>query len=1050
MPAIHRATASQPVILEARHLFANWGFGDGDMLSEHPMFLEAESALTEQEVCHRDVLEGLITRYLLPKLPASIKTERYSSHNPVRVCDDARSRREEFDGVSVEISRQQLDDVILEQIRSQPKAPLRAVRGGRRRADRQFTAPKRRPVRQRQLPIDDELIIDNFAGGGGTSEGLEQAFGRPVDVAINHDPEALAMHAINHPHTLHLCESVWDVNPVKVTRGRPVGLVWLSPDCKHFSKAKGATPVSKNIRGLAWVGMRWVATTKPRVLMLENVEEFQDWGPLMQVEHSWVDDFGERQKKLVWLPDPKKKGVTFQSFVRQLRGHGYEVDWRELRACDNGAPTIRKRLFLIARRDGLPIVWPEQTHAEPTRQEVIAGLMAPQRTAADCIDFTLLAQSIFGRKRDLARNTLRRVAKGLWRQVLTKAEPFLVNTRNGERVGQDPRVRSIDEPYWTVTGQGSQGAVSQPVLAPFMAGAGGPTYAGKPVGIDQPFGTLTTENHRAAIASHLQPIGAPFLTEHANSSNQRTMPADEPLRTICAQVKGGHFSLVESHLAPLIVTNTTGHPGAGVDQPLPTVTTGGHHALVAPVIAPLRGTEESHLAGDDIEQPLSTISAGGTHHALASACMEALYLTKFNTGSIGSGLDEPVRTITAGGTPKRPSTGIQMGLVGAELVQTDARHVPFIAGLAHGSHADRPDAGDRSHDVDEPLRTIHAGGGNQAVVAAHLVDMGHGESSKSGAKRWSHGVRGLDMPLNTVTASGATSALAAVHLTHLTHHGNRNGYSPDEPVKTVTGAHRGEQAIVAACLEQAYGGFAVDNNGRAVDEPVSTIMSKGANQRLISAYLEQANGGFYRGEGRPANEPMATVCASGSKKMLVTAYMVQQPQGLDEVDPAAPAARRGRRAKVTRVSQKEVQTSHSIWVPEDFLTPDQRERAKLCAQLLHEHLPEQFPEPAELILVFQQGRWWVVADITLRMLKPRELFAAQGFPASYVIHEIPDPALLFRNGVQVANPLEIPRIPLSATAQVRMCGNSVSPYQSYALAKANFRHEDAYRMQAAA
>ncbi len=243
------------------------------------------------------------------------------------------------------------------------------------------------------LAFPGELIIDNFAGGGGTSTGLEAAFGRPVDIAINHDPEALAMHAINHPHTQHLCESVWEVDPIAVTGNQPVGLVWLSPDCKHFSKAKGGTPVAKHIRGLAWVGMRWVALCKPRVLMLENVEEFQTWGPLL------VGADGTAR------PDPARKGKTFQSFVRQLRAHGYAVDWRELRACDNGAPTIRKRLFLIARRDGLPIQWPEQTHAAPTDRRVLAGKLAPYRTAADCIDFSLEAASIFDRQRPLATNT---------------------------------------------------------------------------------------------------------------------------------------------------------------------------------------------------------------------------------------------------------------------------------------------------------------------------------------------------------------------------------------------------------------------------------------------------------------------------------------------------------------------------------------------------------------------------------------------------------------------------------------------------------------------
>lgn len=699
----------------------------------------------------------------------------------------------------------------------------------------QVTAPPQ--PRQASLAFPHELIVDNFAGGGGTSEGLEQAFGRPVDIAINHDPEALAMHAINHPHTRHLCESVWDVDPIQVTGNQPVALVWLSPDCKHFSKAKGATPVSKNIRGLAWVGMRWVALTKPRVLMLENVEEFQDWGPLMQVE---------RDGEQVWMPDPSKRGVTFQSFVRQLERHGYKVEWQERRACDDGAPTIRKRLFLIARRDGLPIVWPEAVAGEPMSRAVLAGKLQPYRTAAECIDFTLPAQSVFGRPRELARNTLRRVAKGLWRHVLTSPKPFIV-------------------------------------------GAGGPSHSGKPVPVDQPLGSVLAENHRQLA----QPVLAPFLNEHANASNQRTMPADEPLRTVCAQVKGGHFSLVSPELQPMVLTNTSGHPGAPVGRPLATVTTGGHHALVAPVIAPLRGTEESHLAGDSVEAPLSTISAGGTHHALAGACM---------------------------------------------------------------------------------------------------VTMGYGERPGQDAR-----TRDMQEPLTTITAGGVKAAVAAVHLTHLTHHGERAGYSLDEPIKTVTGANRGEQALVAACMEQANGGF-YDGDGRPADAPFSTVTSSGAQQRLVTAYCIKyySNGGQWQG----LEDPMHTVPTKGRMGLVKTVH-----------------------------------------VPAAVLTDEQRHRAKSCADLLHEHLPDEFPEAADMVLVYQRGQWWVLVDITLRMLKPRELFNAQGFRSNYIINEIPNPALLFVNGQQVADPLTVPRIPLSATAQVRMCGNSVSPYQSMRLAQANFRHE---------
>jgi DNA (cytosine-5)-methyltransferase 1 len=663
------------------------------------------------------------------------------------------------------------------------------------------------------LDIRDELIIDNFAGGGGTSTGLEQAFGRPVDIAINHDPEALAMHAINHPHTRHICESVWEVDPIKVTGNQPVALVWLSPDCKHFSKAKGGTPVAKHIRGLAWVAMRWAARCKPRIIMLENVSEFKTWGPLI------IGTDGNAR------PDPARKGKTFDSFLRQLRAHGYTVDHQELRASDHDTPTIRKRFFLVARRDGLPIVWPQETNGDPVSPGVIAGKLAAWRTAADCIDFSLPARSIFGRDKDLAINTQRRVAKGAWRYVLTAARPFFV-------------------------------------------GQGGPAYSGKPATTDKPFGTLTTENHRAVV----QPVLAPFIGEHANSSNQRNMPADEPLRTQCAQVKGGHFS------------------------------------VIAPVLTPLRGTDETHLAGDSVTAPLSTISAGGTHHALAEAHMVAAHIQRDMGNSVGHCADTPLGTVTAGG-------GGKSALIGAHLIT-----------IGYGERQGQPP---RVQNIEGPLNTV-VSASKHAMVAAHLVDMGHGEGA--GGKRWSHGVRSVETPLNTVTPSVGPSYLAAAHLTHLTHHGERDGNAADEPLRTVTGAHRGEQALVTTFLEQANGGF-YDGDGRAADAPVSTITSSGSNQRLVTAYFIK-----YYGEGgqwQGADEPMHTLTTKARMGLMQT-----------------------------------------IQVPADLLAREMRERARQCAALFHEHLPEHFPEPADLILMGQ----WALVDITLRMLTPRGVVSGAGLP----------------------------------------------------------------------
>lgn len=458
----------------------------------------------------------------------------------------------------------------------------------------------------------NEIVVDNFAGGGGASTGIEMALGRSPEIAINHDPDAISMHTVNHPTTEHYCESVWDIVPRDVVAGRPVGLVWLSPDCKHFSKAKGSTPVSKKIRGLAWVTLRWAATVRPRVIMLENVEEFQTWGPLL------IDSEGNAR------PDPAKKGRTFNSFINALRRQGYKVEWRELRACDYGTPTIRKRLFLIARRDGAPIVWPKPTHGDPASAEVRAGKLLPWPTAADVIDWSIPCPSIFERKRPLAENTLRRIAKGLDRFVINAAEPFIVNTRNGEREGQQPRIRGIDQPLWTVTAQGSQGAICIPTLAP-------------------------------------------FITEHANASHQRNMPADEPLRTICAQVKGGHFALVAPVIArqfgnsvgqsvedPLgtvmakadksqlvtafLAKHYTGVVGAELTQPLPTVTTVDHNALVTSHLVKLRGTCQH---GQPVTEPMPTVTAGGLHIGEVRA-----FLLKYYGTDSTIPCSEPLHTVT--------------------------------------------------------------------------------------------------------------------------------------------------------------------------------------------------------------------------------------------------------------------------------------------------------------------------------------------------------------------------------------------------------------------
>jgi DNA (cytosine-5)-methyltransferase 1 len=659
-----------------------------------------------------------------------------------------------------------------------------------------------------QLDLGHELIIDNFAGGGGTSTGLEAAFGRPVDIAINHDPEALAMHAINHPHTKHLCESVWDIDPIEVTGNQPVALVWLSPDCKHFSKAKGGKPVEKKIRGLAWVTLRWAAKCKPRVIMLENVEEFKTWGPLMQ------DIDGN------WKPDPARRGKTFDSFVRQLEAHGYKVDHRELRASDHATPTIRKRFFLVARRDGLPIAWPVATHGAPDSPGVRAGKLLPHRTAAECIDWSLPCPSIFDRKRPLAEATLRRIAKGIMRYVVDAADPF-------------------------------------------------------------------------------------------------------------------------------IVTNTTGHPGAPTNEPLRTVTTGGHHAIVAPSIVPV--THQGGVRSESVHEPFRTITgAQRGEKALASAYLSPYYSDKRPVDARGTAPDEPIKTIT-----------------------TENRHALVTAFLNEHANA----SNQRVMPADEPLRTICAQvkGGHFSMVSAALVGVG----GRAGDSR----PRGADEPTATITAKADTAlgvAFLAKHYTGVV------GSELADPIGTVTSTDH--HSLVTAHIQRDMG----QSVGHAARAPLGTVTAGGGGKSaLVSSHLVKLRG---TSTAAGVDEPLHTISAGGQHHAEVRAFLLKY-YGTDQ-DPRL------------------AEPLHTVTTKDRYG------------------------------LVTIQGQDYEIVDIGLRMLAPHELYRAQGFPADYIISEIPDPARLFVDGHQVeGNPLALPRVPLTKSAQVRMCGNSVCPPLSEALIRANFAHE---------
>ena len=451
-------------------------------------------------------------------------------------------------------------------------------------------------MRAYQYNVVDELIVDNFAGGGGASTGIELATGRIVDIAVNHDKAAIEMHEKNHPYTRHFCEDVWEIDPRKVTQGRPVALVWCSPDCKHFSKAKGGAPVSKKIRGLAWIAVRWAATVHPRVIILENVEEFMTWGPIKDGK-----------------PIKEKSGRTFNSFVNALKKHGYDVDWRVMRACDYGAPTSRKRFFLIARCDGQPIVFPKPTHGKGK------GLK-PFRTAAECIDFTQKGKSIFGRKIPLKENTMKRIARGLDKFVIKSPKPYIM------QVNYDNPPQSVDEPLSTVTTVNKHYAVT-PRLSPYVMSN---NTNNAPHGVSEPLPTITTGNRNFLCA-------ASIVQYHGEQSETevRGQALDKPLNTIDTR---NRYALSGAFLSKYFSGES--QAGADVDKPMPTVTAIDHNALVAVNISSRFGNGEDGR-GRSVEEPLPTVTAED-HNQLMAA-----HLVTLRNNMIGQTVKEPLTTITA-------------------------------------------------------------------------------------------------------------------------------------------------------------------------------------------------------------------------------------------------------------------------------------------------------------------------------------------------------------------------------------------------------------------
>ena len=459
-----------------------------------------------------------------------------------------------------------------------------------------------------QISLLDEIIVDNFAGGGGASTGIELATGRPVAIAINHDPAAILMHKTNHPYTLHLQASVWDVDPEKVCAGRPVGLAWFSPDCKHFSKAKGAALVDRNIRGLAWIVLRWAGTVRPRVIILENVEEFTTWGPV-------------RKGK----PVKSKQGQTFRKWLSQLEALGYRVEHRELVAADYGAPTTRKRFVLVARCDGQPIAWPERTHAPRDSEEVRRGKLKPWRAAAEIIDWTVPMYSVFETKaeikakygvnavRPLADNTLRRIIRGVDKYTIQSGEPFIVDCNHSG----DGHLAEAKEPLGTITQKCTKGLVSANIIQYHSEARNGPPRASAPA---EPLPTVDASNRYGLTAAH--------LTEYFGNG----VPLDlrEPLHTVTSHDREALTSVV---IHPV---HAGGYNGKGntPDKPLNTVTSAGGLMLAAHHIVEFKGQD----IGQDMKRPLRTITASAGKDRKCAGGTFGLAASRIETYSDGAEL----------------------------------------------------------------------------------------------------------------------------------------------------------------------------------------------------------------------------------------------------------------------------------------------------------------------------------------------------------------------------------------------------------------------------
>jgi DNA (cytosine-5)-methyltransferase 1 len=596
------------------------------------------------------------------------------------------------------------------------------------------------------------MIVDNFAGGGGASTGIEAALGRAVDIAINHDEQAIRMHEVNHPATRHIRNNIWQIDPRDVTGGQHVELAWFSPDCKHFSKAKGGKPREKSIRDLAWVVVLWAEKVRPDVILLENVEEFRTWGPL--------DDEGQ--------PIKARAGETFDKWCKSLRKQGYKIQFRELRACDYGAPTIRKRFFMVARCDGRPIVWPEPTHGKPTSPAVLSGKLKPWRTAAEIIDWSIPCPSIFERKKPLAEKTLRRIAHGIMKFVVNNPNPFIVPLTHHQA---GARGAGIDQPMATVTGANrGEHAIIVPHVTKFRTGAIGH-------GIDEPLATVTA-NSFVKRPGGSAPLGlveasiAPFATYAQQGGANR--PADEPMYTICASSKDQNC-IAAAHLVHIGNGEREGQAPRAMDieKPLGTAVAGGikHH-----VVAAFMQKFAENGKGIDPAEPLHTVMAGAPRHAAVCAHLEQANGGPNNDNLAGRPADTPLSTVATSGSQQR--------LVTSNLVKLRGT-------CQHGQP------------VDEPLHTVSAGGTHMAEVRAFLLkyysSAQHGQEADEPLHTLTHQAR---FGLVTVTIEGEEYVIVDIGMRMLTPRElfNAQGFPADYIIEhDATGAPITKTAQVAKC-----------------------------------------------------------------------------------------------------------------------------------------------------------------------------------------------------------------------------------------------------------